>query len=573
MTIARKLYLLIASVVLGLIILTGMSMYELGKVYDSASYSSVNTVPSILDLDTAIENGSPIRLALWKYLDNPPADEKAALEKSMRDRHDKVIAALDKYQKEDLSDDTDRAMLQADRDAFAAYEKVREGVMAAMATGGGAASTAEMRKDQHTVDTMAKTFTEHKLYNEKLGKDAAASAAETMHFANTTATILSLLIIGVVVIMGLMIARKIVTSLTDAIEVTKAVAAGDLTTHVKASSKDEVGQLMTAIDSMSTSLITIVGEVRSSVNTIATASNEIAAGNMDLSSRTEQQAGSLEETASAMEELTSTVKQNADNAHQANQLAVSASEVATEGGQVVSQVITTMDEINESSRKIVDIISVIDGIAFQTNILALNAAVEAARAGEQGRGFAVVASEVRSLAQRSAAAAKEIKTLIDDSVSKAENGSKLVAQAGATMEQVVSSVKRVTDVVAEISAASAEQSNGIGQINQAVALMDESTQQNAALVEQAAAAAKSLQDQALGLEKTVSIFKLDGGSRSTGNISNVDTATSNVTSSTPSKASTNTKSTAVARAKSAKAIARKPILTVMTDDNLSWEQF
>jgi len=573
MTIARKLYLLIASVVLGLIILTGMSMYELGKVYDTASFSTVNTVPSILDLDTAIENGSSIRLALWKYLDNPPADEKAALEKSMHERHDAVIAALDKYQKEDLSDDTDRAMLQADRDTFSAYEKEREAVMAAMTAGGGAAGTAEMRKGQHTVDTMAKTFMEHKQYNEKLGKDAAASAAETMHFANTTATILSLLIIGVVVIMGLMIARKIVTSLLEAIEVTKAVAAGDLTTHVKATSKDEVGQLMTAIDSMSTSLITIVGDVRNSVNTIATASNEIAAGNMDLSSRTEQQAGSLEETASAMEELTSTVKQNADNARQANQLAVSASEVATEGGQVVSQVITTMDEINESSRKIVDIISVIDGIAFQTNILALNAAVEAARAGEQGRGFAVVASEVRSLAQRSAAAAKEIKTLIDDSVSKAEDGSKLVAQAGATMEQVVSSVKRVTDVVAEISAASAEQSNGIGQINQAVALMDESTQQNAALVEQAAAAAKSLQDQALGLEKTVSIFKLEGGSRSTGNISNVDTVINSASSNTASKASTNTKSTAVTRAKSAKAIERKPISTVMTDDNLSWEQF
>jgi len=260
---------------------------------------------------------------------------------------------------------------------------------------------------------------------------------------------------------------------------------------------------------MNGSLVAIVSDVRSSVNTITAASSGIASGNMNLSVRTEQQAGSLEETASAMEELTSTVKQNADNARQANQLAVSASQVATEGGNVVSQVITTMDTINTSSRKIVDIISVIDGIAFQTNILALNAAVEAARAGEQGRGFAVVASEVRNLAQRSATAAKEIKTLIDDSVSTVENGSNLVAQAGATMEQVVTSVRRVTDIVGEISSASAEQSSGIEQVNQAITSMDQATQQNGALVEQAAAAAQSLRDQAQHLEKTVSVFKLD----------------------------------------------------------------
>ena len=563
MTIAKKLYLLIGSVVVGLVILTGMSIAELNKVYTAANFSTVNTVPSILDLDTAIESASSIRLALWKYLGNPPADEKAALEKTMRDKHDAVIAALNKYEKEDLTDDTDRAMLQADRDSFAAYEKEREVVMGVLTAGTSDAAREQMRAGQHMVDSMAKAFNEHKAFNEKLGKQAAETAADTMQSANAMAVILSILIIAIVTTMGVMIARKIVNSLMAAIEVTKAVAAGDLTTHVASSSNDEVGQLMSAIDSMSTSLIKIVADVRSSVNTIATASNEIAAGNMDLSSRTEQQAGSLEETAAAMEELTSTVKQNADNARQANQLAVSASEVATEGGNVVNQVITTMDAINESSRKIVDIISVIDGIAFQTNILALNAAVEAARAGEQGRGFAVVASEVRSLAQRSAAAAKEIKSLIDDSVSKAEDGSKLVAQAGTTMEQVVSSVKRVTDVVAEISAASAEQSNGIGQINQAVALMDESTQQNAALVEEAAAAAKSLQDQAAGLEKTVAIFKLEGGGAAVTN-----TATAAV--------KTNTKSTAIARAKSSKVLERKPvstISTVMTDDKLSWEQF
>jgi methyl-accepting chemotaxis protein len=254
-----------------------------------------------------------------------------------------------------------------------------------------------------------------------------------------------------------------------------------------------------------------VGTVIKDANQISTAASEIASGNQDLSQRTEEQASSLEETASSMEELTSTVKQNADNARQANQLAAGASEVAVKGGAVVGQVVQTMSSINESSKKIVDIISVIDGIAFQTNILALNAAVEAARAGEQGRGFAVVATEVRTLAQRSAAAAKEIKELISDSVSKVEDGTRLVDEAGSTMDEIVSAVKRVTDIMAEISAASQEQSSGIEQVNQAVTQMDEVTQQNAALVEEAAAAAESMQEQAHELTQVVGTFKLPGG--------------------------------------------------------------
>jgi methyl-accepting chemotaxis protein len=266
---------------------------------------------------------------------------------------------------------------------------------------------------------------------------------------------------------------------------------------------------MQALKDMNDSLVRIVGEVRNGTDTIASASGQIAAGNLDLSGRTEQQAGSLEETAASMEQLTATVKQNADNARQANQLAVAASGVAVRGGSVVAEVVGTMGAINASSRKIVDIIGVIDGIAFQTNILALNAAVEAARAGEQGRGFAVVAAEVRNLAQRSAAAAKEIKTLIGDSVDKVEEGSKQVAEAGKTMDEIVDSVKRVTDIMAEISAASQEQTSGIEQINQAIMQMDQVTQQNAALVEQAAAAAASLQEQASNLSQGVSVFKLD----------------------------------------------------------------
>ncbi|EJM95424.1 methyl-accepting chemotaxis protein [Herbaspirillum sp. YR522] len=314
------------------------------------------------------------------------------------------------------------------------------------------------------------------------------------------------LAVGIALAWG--ITGSIVRPLRSAVEVARRVAGGQLDNRIETGSGDETGQLMQALGEMNDNLVRIVSQVRQGTDTIAAASTEIADGNLDLSNRTEQQASSLEETASAMEELTSTVKQNADNALQANQLAVSASEVAVSGGSVVSQVVSTMGSINASSRKIVDIIGVIDGIAFQTNILALNAAVEAARAGEQGRGFAVVASEVRSLAQRSASAAREIKTLIDDSVSKVDAGSRLVEQAGVTMDEVVASVRRVTDIVGEISSASREQSDGIEQVNQAIALMDEATQQNAALVEQAAAAARAMQDQAATLSQTVGVFRL-----------------------------------------------------------------
>ncbi|RXZ38831.1 methyl-accepting chemotaxis protein [Oxalobacteraceae bacterium CAVE-383] len=284
---------------------------------------------------------------------------------------------------------------------------------------------------------------------------------------------------------------------------------GDLTRRLSAEGKDELAQIAGAFNRFTDKIASVLREIRQASESVKVSSNEIAVGNLDLSNRTEQQAGSLEETASAMEQLTSTVKQNADNARAASQLAISASTIATEGGSVVGQVVDTMSAINDSSKKIVEIISVIDGIAFQTNILALNAAVEAARAGEQGRGFAVVASEVRSLAQRSAAAAKEINALISDSVEKVEIGSKLVGQAGGTMGEIVSSVKRVTDIVSEISAAGQEQSSGIEEVNRAIVQMDEATQQNAALVEQAAAAAASLQEQAVGLAHVVAGFRLD----------------------------------------------------------------
>ena len=339
----------------------------------------------------------------------------------------------------------------------------------------------------------------------------SAAAAEA---ASKRATLLSLLAMalgsGAAIVAGVFVSRSIVRPLERAVEVAQTVAGGDLRACIEVTSNDETGQLLQALKDMNASLTQIVGKVRSGAETITVASDEIASGNMDLSSRTEQQAGALEETASSIEELTSTVKQNADNARQANQLAISACDVAVKGGDVVERAVTTMGAISESSKQIVDIIGVIDGIAFQTNILALNAAVEAARAGEQGRGFAVVASEVRNLAQRSASAAKEIKALIGDSVARVEAGSALVNETGTTMNEIVASVKRVMDIMGEISAASAEQGAGIEQINIAVTEMDTATQQNAALVEEAAAAAQALREQTVALNEVVGVFKLEG---------------------------------------------------------------
>jgi methyl-accepting chemotaxis protein len=344
---------------------------------------------------------------------------------------------------------------------------------------------------------------------EASGKAAYERSSGMNRPLNAASVGLAAALVLLILAMVVWVMRSITSSLHEAVKLARQVADGDLVTPIAIGRKDELGRLLQALAEMQASLRRVVGDVRSSTRGVSQASAEIARGTVDLSQRTEEQASSLEETASSMEELTNTVKQNAHNARQANELAAGASAVAVRGGEVMNQVVDTMGAITQSSRKIADIVGVIDAIAFQTNILALNAAVEAARAGEQGRGFAVVASEVRTLAQRSGDAARQIKTLIDDSVGKIESGGRLVGEAGKTMGQIVSSVQRVTDIMADISAANEEQSSGIEQVNRAITQMDRATQQNAALVEEASGATESLKEQAARLSEAVAVFRLE----------------------------------------------------------------
>jgi methyl-accepting chemotaxis protein len=419
---------------------------------------------------------------------------------------------LNKKMGELISSPEERARYEATLQVRAKFVETKQQLLDANKAGDSAAA-ARIYKDAFTpaADAYLAGMKDLQTYERGvLNHMAEEVRAATARSARLTLALTALLIaLGGAV--SWLIARSIVRPLTRAVDVARTVADGDLTTRFDCTARDEIGELMQSLQRMTESIAGVVRDVQAGTRSIAVASGEIAAGNQDLSSRTEQQASALEETASSMEELTSTVKQNADNARQANQLARTASTIAVQGGDVVGQVVGTMASINDSSRKIVDIIAVIDGIAFQTNILALNAAVEAARAGEQGRGFAVVAGEVRTLAQRSAAAAKDIKGLIGDSVANVDSGTKLVDAAGKTMSEVVSSIQRVADIMGEITAASQEQSAGIEQVNHAITQIDQVTQQNAALVEEAAAAAASMQEQAERLRQTVLAFRTDDG--------------------------------------------------------------
>ena len=453
-----------------------------------------------------------IRSAILSYTDEDRAQNLKEMDQRIENVRKEMGAAEKSFVKAD-----GKALVAETRAALDAYEKALQENRAML----NAEPLAEKRGTTTHLFTVVRPLANKadglmtELVERKKGSATALNDETGVVYQHIRQLLIGLTIGGALVgiVIGVVISRSLTGQLGGepayAAEIASRIAAGDLTVQVATGANDGSSVLF-AMKTMRDSLADIVGRVRSGTDTIATATSEIAAGNLDLSSRTEQQASALEETASSMEELTSAVKQNADNARQANVLAASASEFAVKGGVVVSNVVGTMGSINESARKIVDIISVIDGIAFQTNILALNAAVEAARAGEQGRGFAVVAAEVRNLAQRSASAAKEIKLLIDDSVEKVDTGSKLVNQAGNTMDDIVASVKRVTDIMGEISTASREQEAGIEQINQAITELDTVTQQNAALVEEAAASAGSLQDQASSLSQVVSVFNLGG---------------------------------------------------------------
>lgn len=506
--------LLIAVTALGI---SGMSLIQdrlenIVNVSNKQSRMILDMRAIVYDRQVSLRN-----LTLLTDLDDMAKDLKK-IEKQSKDYSDLEAKLLDSLKKDPNFSKEEKDLLTKLKEKEKAAEPLPNLAKdLGLANNQEAATISLIKKIRPVQDAWLNVLDEMVTLGDKQAVAVAEEAKTAFTFSRNLLLALGLtaLILGIVA--AIFITRSLLKQLGGepdyAAEIASKIASGDLSGVIYSESADS-DSLIHEMKTMRDSLVNIVGQVRVGTDTIATASREIASGNLDLSSRTEQQASSLEKTTASMKELTTTVKQNADNAREANKLAASASDVARQGGVVVAEVVDTMSSINESAKKIVDIISVIDGIAFQTNILALNAAVEAARAGEQGRGFAVVASEVRSLAQRSAAAAKEIKTLIGDSVEKVEVGSKLVGQAGATIDEVVSSVRHVTDIIAEISAASQEQSTGIEAVNLAIIEMDGMTQQNAALVEEAAAAAQSLQDQAGELAKVVSIFKLNVGEQS-----------------------------------------------------------
>jgi len=451
-------------------------------------------------------------MAMARSGNNPRVDEHF---KPLIAETTKRINELQKTLDEEITSEKGRELLKQISTARTDYIAVRKNYFDLLAAGESPAADELLNKGLvPAADRYIQLQTGLQAYERELVDQAVAASEATIQRRVMLLVSLSVAAALLAMVLAWRITSSVTQPVEEAVEVATAVAQGDLTRVVQTRRQDELGDLLRALDSMKTALVRTVSQVRQATDSIGTASVEIATGNQDLSSRTEQTASNLEETAASMEELTSTVRQSADAARQANQLAASAAEIAVRGGDVVAQVVTTMDEINHSSKKINDIIGVIDGIAFQTNILALNAAVEAARAGEQGRGFAVVAGEVRNLAQRSAQAAKEIKGLIGASVDRVEAGSKLVADAGNTMSEIVGSVQRVSDIIGEITAAAGEQSDGIGQVNTAVAQLDQMTQQNAALVEESAAAAESLKDQARRLAEVVQVFRLDASAMS-----------------------------------------------------------
>jgi methyl-accepting chemotaxis protein len=554
------------------ILLNGL--WRMTEMERSSAYIIDQKVASMTAAMSMRESGSALALALRKVV--TPTDAAEGQQENLRLA--KILQAYAGYEGQLTkltSTDKGKALLTASaaerKVLFPIVEKIRE-----MVGGGNYFDAAQLLKSDFlpSYDKWMASVAALAAYQQEDMSAAYVEFQNSYHSGQIGMIVIGLVTLLLGAFFTWSITRTITAPLLRAGKITETIASGDLTQTVEEKSHDEAGQLVHSLNTMQTKLAATVNEIKQSAAIIAVASQEIATGNADLSNRTESQASSLEETASSMEQLTSTVKQNAENAHQANQLVMSASDYAVKGGKVVGDVVQTMGSIKESSRKIVDIIGVIDGIAFQTNILALNAAVEAARAGEQGRGFAVVASEVRSLAQRSASAAKEIKTLIGDSVSKVDAGGKLVDEAGVTMSEIVTSVKHVADIMGEITAASKEQSAGIAEVNGAIAQIDEITQQNAALVEQAAAAAESLQEQADLLARAVGVFKIDNAAFAA---QAANTPSMLKTVNPPLELATATATHAAPAIKSAAArkttLAPTPKRPAVPQDEGSWEEF
>ena len=499
------------SIILGLMgIMVAVGLVQLANVGSTAKVMTEQELVKERLTNEWVSNGKQNGIRTLAALKSTDATMLAMYLEQIKETSDankEIVKQLDAM----LSHPQAKVLFDTSKQKLLAYQKVRDQLFS-LRDQGVEASVLDARIKQDFIPSRAEYFESMNAiadYERQLINDAGNEIHRVRMNSSIVLVILGAIAIVAGIIMALRLSASITKPLSEAVQLANSVANGDLTANVNPSSTDEIGDLLAALKLMNQNLSHIVSDVRHGADTIATASQEIASGNLDLSSRTEEQASSLEETASAMEELTSTVKQNAENASQANQFAVSASAVASDGYHVIEEVIATMSSINDASKRIAEIITVIDGIAFQTNILALNAAVEAARAGEQGRGFAVVATEVRNLAQRAANAAKEIKGLINDSVAKVRDGSDQVQIAGNTIREIRSSVERVRDMVSDIAAASHEQSTGIEQVNQAIMQMDEVTQQNAALVEEAAAASQSLQDQAQGLKQSMSVFRVN----------------------------------------------------------------
>jgi methyl-accepting chemotaxis protein len=506
LTVRGKLVAAFACVLSLMALLGALACWQMSRINGQTSQIITYRVSGVRDSGRMVAAAIRLRTREYRVAMSAADDVPAAIQRYQAGLAD-FDAARAAYA-EFLFDDHEKRLYQDAMAGWKDYLAVSGRIVAAAKDGHRDDAAAIVLGSAKSFDSALAGLTTLTAFNDEGSKADAAHAQTLFERARIVVEATVAAAIALAIALGLVIANAITKPLDRAVRLAQAVAGGDLTTGIRATGRDEVATLSRALGGMVERLRGIVSEVRSGVESVSTASAQIATGNADLSQRTEEQAANLQQTAASMEELTSTVRQNADNARAAAQLAQGARDVASHGGAVVNDVVATMGAISDSSRRIGDIIGVIDGIAFQTNILALNAAVEAARAGEQGRGFAVVASEVRSLAQRSAQAAKEIKTLIEQSVEKVGDGSRLVQEAGTTMADIVAQVQRVTDLVGEISAASVEQTRGIEQVGHAVAQLDQVTQQNAALVEESAAAAESMKQQAVALSHSVSVFRV-----------------------------------------------------------------